>query len=106
VQPTCRPHRKESGLRAVGEGSFRVGEIGRLADRTGNSPTRVVAHIGTFAPDGPERCSGPPVVRYEPETLAVELGASFRLLESEREKHVTSGGKVQSFQFCRFERRV
>jgi len=42
----------------------------------------------------------------EPETLAVELGASFRLLESEREKHVTSGGKVQSFQFCRFERRV
>jgi trans-aconitate methyltransferase len=32
------------------------------------------AIIATFAPDGPARCSGLPVVRYSPEALAAELG--------------------------------
>jgi SAM-dependent methyltransferase len=62
------------------------------------------AIIGTFASDGPERCSGLPVARYEPETLASELGTAFRLLESSHEDHVTPGGKVQRFQFSRFVR--
>jgi hypothetical protein len=62
------------------------------------------AIIGTFASDGPERCSGLPVVRYEPERLAAELGAGFRLVDSVREEHVTPGGKVQRFQFSRFVR--
>jgi len=58
--------------------------------------------IGTFASDGPERCSGLPVVRYEPEALAAELGADFGLVESVREEHRTPSGKVQQFQFSRF----
>lgn len=33
--------------------------------------------IGTFAPDGPERCSGLPVARYGAEELASLLGADF-----------------------------
>ena len=36
------------------------------------------AIIATFAPDGPERCSGLPVVRYDAETLAQAVGASVR----------------------------
>ncbi len=32
------------------------------------------AIITTFAPDGPEKCSGLPVARYSPDTLAEELG--------------------------------
>ena len=31
------------------------------------------AILATFAPDGPERCSGLPVRRYSPETLSTEL---------------------------------
>lgn len=62
------------------------------------------AIIGTFASDGPERCSGLPVQRYDPPELAAELGATFQLVESAREEHVTPGGKMQRFQFSRFVR--
>jgi SAM-dependent methyltransferase len=62
------------------------------------------AIIGTFASDGPERCSGLPVARYEPETLGAELGPGFRLVESTHEDHRTPAGKVQRFQFSRFVR--
>lgn len=60
--------------------------------------------LGTFAPDGPERCSGLPVVRYDPAALAAELGPAYRLAETLAEDHFTPGGKIQRFQFCRFER--
>jgi SAM-dependent methyltransferase len=67
---------------------------------------RVGGHaiIGTFAADGPERCSGLAVVRYEPETLAAELGPGLRLVDALHEEHVTPAGKVQRFQFSRFVR--
>lgn len=61
--------------------------------------------VATFASDGPERCSGLPVVRWEPDALATELGPSFRLAESLREDHVTPAGKVQRFQYSRLVRR-
>jgi trans-aconitate methyltransferase len=35
--------------------------------------------IGTFALDGPEKCSGLPVQRYDSKGLAEQLGASFEL---------------------------
>ena len=60
--------------------------------------------IGTFSTAGPEQCSGLPVTRYEPDTLATVLGAAFRLVESVREEHVTPTRKVQCFQFSRFVR--
>jgi SAM-dependent methyltransferase len=63
------------------------------------------AVVATFAPDGPDRCSGLPVMRWEPEALAAELGPTFRLVESLREDHVTPAGKVQRFQFSRLVRR-
>ncbi len=43
-------------------------------------------------------------MRYEPETLATELGPDFRLVESIGDEHVTPVGKVQRFQFSRFVR--
>jgi 2-polyprenyl-3-methyl-5-hydroxy-6-metoxy-1,4-benzoquinol methylase len=60
--------------------------------------------IGTFALDGPERCSGLPVIRYEAATLSELLGSSFDLVESRRHDHVTPGGATQRFQFSRFRR--
>jgi SAM-dependent methyltransferase len=62
------------------------------------------AIIATFAPDGPERCSGLPVCRYSPELLAGELGEQFTLVESVEYAHRTPWGASQSFQYSRFTR--
>ena len=62
------------------------------------------AIIATFAPDGPAKCSGLPVVRYSPESLAIELGEDFTLQESAPHLHLTPRGTTQSFQFSRFRR--
>ena len=61
--------------------------------------------IGTFAPDGPEKCSGLPVQRHDSATLAAELGASFELLDTRTETHHTPWNSTQAFQFSRFRRR-
>lgn len=60
--------------------------------------------IGTFAPDGPDRCSGLPVVRYDAPSLAGLLGLSFKLTETRAHDHRTPAGVVQRFQFSRFQR--
>ena len=62
------------------------------------------AIIATFAPDGPEKCSGLPVARYSPESLAERLGAGFTLVESRRHVHHTPWGATQAFQYSRFTR--
>jgi len=62
------------------------------------------AIIGTFAPDGPERCSGLPIVRYDPSDLAATLGQEFELIDARRHQHVTPRGAVQRFQFSTFRR--
>ncbi len=61
--------------------------------------------IGTFAPDGPERCSGLPIVRHDAASLGSILGPSFALVESRRHEHLTPAGAIQRFQFSRFRRR-
>lgn len=60
--------------------------------------------IATFAPDGPERCSGLPVVRHDAASLAALLAPSFTLIESRRHEHHTPDGAMQRFQFSRFRR--
>lgn len=62
------------------------------------------AIVATFALDGPERCSGLDVVRYDGASLAAALGPSFRLVESLRHEHVTPAGRAQAFTFARFAR--
>ena len=62
------------------------------------------AVIATFAPEGPEKCSGLDVRRYSGLTLGSELGDSFQLLKTVPETHVTPGGKRQAFQYSLFQR--
>ena len=64
-----------------------------------------VAVIGTFAPDGPEKCSGLPVVRHDGESLSALLGDRFVLVGQVRHEHVTPWGSVQKFQFSTFRKR-
>ena len=61
--------------------------------------------LATFAPDGPEQCSGLPVRRYDADGLASELGDGFVLREAWRQLHETPSGASQSFQWAVFERR-
>ena len=55
--------------------------------------------IGTFALDGPERCSGLPVIRYDAASLTRTLGDGFELLQTHRHRHATPSGAEQRFQF-------
>jgi SAM-dependent methyltransferase len=62
------------------------------------------AIIGTFALDGPERCSGLPVVRHDAASLSAVLGTDFKLIDARRHDHATPWGAVQRFQFSTFRR--
>lgn len=62
--------------------------------------------IGTFAPQGPERCSGLPVRRYDAAALRAELGEGFTLVETVTDAHRTPSGTVQPFSYSRFVRDV
>jgi SAM-dependent methyltransferase len=62
------------------------------------------AIIGTFAPDGPERCSGLIVSRYDAHSLAATLGSGFELIDTRRHEHATPWGARQKFQFSTFRR--
>ena len=58
--------------------------------------------ISTFALDGPEKCSGLEIVRYDAASLARELGPGYHLEEQARESHHTPAGAIQRFGFYRF----
>jgi len=62
------------------------------------------AVIATFALDGPEKCSGLEVRRYDGRTLAAELGPGLRLIKSIPELHRTPWNAPQSFQYSLFKR--
>ena len=62
------------------------------------------AIIATFALDGPEKCSGLEVRRYDGNSLAAELGPRFRLMKSVPEMHRTPWNAPQSFQYSLFKR--
>jgi len=61
--------------------------------------------IATFAPDGPEKCSGLPVQRHDSASLSAELGPEFEPVETRSETHHTPWNSTQAFQFSRFRRR-
>jgi SAM-dependent methyltransferase len=63
------------------------------------------AIIATFALDGPERCSGLPVARYDPASLSQTLGRRLQLVHTRLDAHATPWGSNQSFQFSVFRRR-
>src|SRR5688572_7523176 len=48
--------------------------------------------VATFAEDGPTKCSGLPVLRYNSQELHAEFGAAFQFLGQEKESHLTPGG--------------
>ncbi len=61
--------------------------------------------VSTFGPQGPTKCSGLEVIRYDAESLHAEFGVRFRLLDSIKELHNTPFGTTQQFlhSLCRVE---
>lgn len=62
------------------------------------------AVIGCFAADGPERCSGLPVARRDPQDIAALFGSSFVMVDSRRETHMTPSGGAQRFAYALLRR--
>jgi hypothetical protein len=60
--------------------------------------------IGTFALDGPEKCSGLTVARHSAGSLSILLGDDFVLVDSRRHEHATPWQVIQKFQFSTFRR--
>ena len=60
--------------------------------------------VATFAPDGPEKCSGLPVCRYSVDGLETVLGRGFKLVSNTELGHVTPKGKTQQFTLAVFQK--
>lgn len=60
--------------------------------------------LGTFAEDGPSRCSDLPVARYTPSELAELLGPDFSVVSTRREIHHTPSGATQPFSWIAAKR--
>lgn len=58
--------------------------------------------MATFGPEGPQKCSGLPTMRYDAESLLRELGPDFRLIRQCVEQHETPFGTKQQFLHCHF----
>jgi hypothetical protein len=58
--------------------------------------------ITTFAIDGPPKCSGLDVARYDAPSICAELGSAFRLVQQVDEIHTTPWATTQKFSYFRF----
>lgn len=56
--------------------------------------------MSTFGPEGPEKCSGLDVIRYDAEHLHHQFGSKFKLIKSNTEIHHTPMGTTQQFLYC------
>ncbi len=56
--------------------------------------------VASFGENGPQKCSGLDVVRYNPETMHNEFGNNFNLVESLSETHETPFQTTQEFIYC------
>ena len=61
--------------------------------------------IATFAPDGPARCSGLEVARYDADGLAREFAEGFVLATGLADVHRTPAGGEQRFTYATLRRR-
>lgn len=58
--------------------------------------------IASFALNGPKRCSGLDVVRYDAEKISKTFGMGFTLQAVCSESHITPKGQTQAFNYFRF----
>jgi len=81
-------------LTAIDERTAYVRQVARAVKPGGH------VIVSTFGPEGPTKCSGLDVVRYDTESLHKEFGAHFNLLDHSEELHRTPSGTFQQFLYC------
>lgn len=59
--------------------------------------------ISTFSENGPEKCSGFPVKRYNAKQLVSVFTGDFDKIDCKITNHLTPFGSIQPFQFCSFK---
>lgn len=84
------------------ENSTQAAYIAALRSGTKEGSAVIMA---TFAPSGPEKCSGLAVQRYDAQSLAARLGRDFYLYAETGERHETPFGTTQDFIYAAFRRR-
>lgn len=105
---TWRPHRgfglwhDRAVFHFLTEPSDRDAYVATLARAT--QPAAAVI-IATFAPRGPDNCSGMPVCRYSADELSAFLDAEFDIVATRRELHITPAGATQPFTWVAGRRR-
>ena len=62
--------------------------------------------IATFAFDGPLKCSGLDVSRYDAASICAELGGEFQFIQQVDETHTTPWATEQKFSYFRFKRKT
>jgi len=62
--------------------------------------------LATFALDGPDRCSGLPVARYDATTIATIFASTLQLVRERREERTTPNGTDQPFTWTAFRARL
>lgn len=62
--------------------------------------------IGTFSENGPDKCSGLPIKKYNEETLTNTLLRGFTKIKCEEEIHITPFNTSQAFLFCNFKKNI
>ncbi|WP_233840343.1 class I SAM-dependent methyltransferase [Dyella sp. 2HG41-7] len=65
-----------------------------------------VAILATFAADGPTRCSGLDVARYDADALYAWFADDFERMAIGRDAHMTPWGATQAFTYLRMRRRA
>ena len=60
--------------------------------------------LGTFSLQGPDKCSGLPVCRYDALSLAATVGSGYSLVQQLEHVHQTPAGARQLFNFCTFQK--
>ena len=81
-------------LTSAADRSAYVRQVARAVKRGGH------IFISSFGPEGPTRCSGLDVVRYDVQSLHAEFGENFRLISSSQHVHKTPLGTNQQFLYC------
>lgn len=56
--------------------------------------------VASFGENGPQKCSGLDVVRYNPDSMHSEFGNDFELVKSLTETHKTPFDTTQEFIYC------
>ena len=62
--------------------------------------------VGTFSEDGPTKCSGIEIKQYSAENLEKTFSSHFNKISCEMINHATPFNTVQSFCFCKFQKKI